>query len=281
MLASPRVSLLILLLVSAGLSVPTSAQTEDPLLASVRKAGQVKVGLASLPPYIAVSPDGKATGYVVEVLNLALKGMNLPALTPTLMAWDALIPGLDARQVDFMGGSVITQARCKAVVFAAPIWVTQDGLYVLPGNPKHLTGFSQVAQRPDIKLAVTNGSTQEAYALRLGVKPEQLVRVPDVQAGAATVVGGRADAYAVGQFSIVNPEKKGLQVVVDSRVPVYGFAPAFRKEDTRFRDAFSQQLNLLRSNGTMQQLYTDKYGIPNWDKLVNLTKASDTEPSCQ
>ncbi|MCC8984889.1 hypothetical protein H8A92_39995, partial [Bradyrhizobium sp. 10BB] len=54
-----------------------------------------------------------------------------------------------------------------------------------------------------------------------------------------------------------------------------------RKEDARFRDAFNAQLNLLRSNGTMEQLYVVKYGISNWDALVKLAKASDAEAGCE
>ncbi|MET4260848.1 polar amino acid transport system substrate-binding protein [Bradyrhizobium sp. S3.12.5] len=272
---------MLLLLGAAGFSLPSNAQTEGPLLASVQRAGEVKVGLGSAPPYIALSPDGHATGYIVEVLNLALKGMGLPALTPVLAKWDAMIPGLQARQFDFVGGQVITESRCKAVMFAAPIWVMRDALYTRPGNPKQLTGYSQVARSSDVKLAVITGTTQEAYALKQGVKSDQLVRVTDIQASAATVVGGRADAFVVGQFTITNPEEKGLQVVVDKQAPTHGFAAVFRKEDARFRDAFNEQLNVLRSNGTMEQLYVVKYGIPNWDALAKLTKAGDAEAGCE
>ncbi|WP_439406555.1 transporter substrate-binding domain-containing protein [Bradyrhizobium sp. DASA03076] len=210
---------LVLLLTLIGHSLPARAGTADPLLASIRKAGQAKVALGSAPPYIAVSPDGKATGYVIEVIDLALKGMGLPALAPVLTAWDAQIPGLQAHQFDFSGANVITEARCKAVLFTAPFYAMRDALYVLPGNPKHLTGFSELARSPEIKLAVVRGSSQEAYALKKGLTPERLVLVTDIQAGAATVIGHRADAFAVGQFTIVAPEQKGLEVVVDEQAP--------------------------------------------------------------
>lgn len=275
----PKLCLSVLLLIAVLL--PAHAQTQDRLFASIHKGGEVRVGLGSAPPYITISPDGSATGYVVEMLNLALKGMDLPAITPVLTKWDAMIPGLQARQFDFVGGQVITESRCKAVAFAAPIWVMRDGLYTPRGNPKHLTGYSQIAQRSDVKLAVVAGSTQEAYAMKRGIQSEQLVRVTDIQAGAAVVIGGRADAFVVGQFSIPDPEEKGLQVVVDKSAPAHGFAAVFRKEDARFRDAFNEQINFLRSNGAMERLYVVKYGFPNWDALAKLTKASDSEASCE
>lgn len=277
-----KLSLLVMSLTFCGYSLPTFADAEDPLLASMRKAGEAKAAMASFPPYIVVSAKGEATGYFVDVVNLALKGMGAPALSPTLTSWDAMIPGLQARKFDLINaGMTITEARCKAVVFSAPIFASQDALFLLPGNPKHLTGYSQIARSPDVKLAVLTGASQQAYALKQGVKPEQIVSVPDIQAGVSTVVGGRADAFAAGRFSISDPEQKGVEMVVDKEAPPYGAGVAFRKEDVEFRNAFNQQLNLLRSNGTMQQLYSIKYGVPNWDTLAGLTKASDVAPGCE
>lgn len=276
-----KLSLLVMSLTLAGYSVPTFAEADSPLLASMRKAGEAKAAMASFPPYLVVSANGEATGYFVEVVNLALKGMGAPALSPTLTSWDAMIPGLQARKFDLINaGMTITEARCKAVVFSAPIFVSQDALFLLPGNPKHLTGYSQIARTPEVKLAVLTGASQQAYALKQGIKPEQLVGVPDIQAGVSTVIGGRADAFAAGRFSIADPEQKGLELVVDKETPLTGAGVAFRKEDAEFRNAFNQQLNLLRTNGTMQQLYSVKYRVPNWDELAGLTKAGDVARSC-
>lgn len=257
------------------------AQADEGLASSMRKAGEARIAVASAPPWAFLAPNGEPQGYLLDVSTLALKGLGLAKMTPTLTTWDAMIPGLQARRFDFIpAGLVITEARCKAVAFSQPVTAQQDALYVLPGNPKKLTGFAQVAQTPDIKLAVLTGSAQEAYATRQGVKPDQMVRVPDVQAGVATVTGGRANAFAVGQFSVPNSKERGVEVVVDTQAPVVGIGIAFRKEDTAFRDAFNKQLDALRANGTMKDLYANKYGLPNWDVLAKLTKASDIAAGC-
>lgn len=278
----PKFPALMLLVAAAGHSISTSAQTDSPVLASIRKAGEVKVALGSAPPYVVFSPNGSVEGYTVDVVNLVLKGMGLPALTPVQTDFSAQIPALQARRVDIVApGLTITEAGCKAVVFSGPTFAMRAGLYVVPGNPKHVTSVSKIVQSTDIKVAVIAGSSGEAYVLKQGVKPDQLVRVTDIQAGAATVTGGRADTVLLGQFTIPNPEKKGLELVVDEKGPVYGYGAAFRKEDVRFRDAFNEQLNLLRSNGTLKKLYADKYGVSNWETLAKLTKASDTVPGCE
>jgi polar amino acid transport system substrate-binding protein len=282
MYATTRLSFPILLLALSGYSLPIHAASEDALLASMREAGTSKAAIASAAPWASISPSGEAQGYLVDVTNLALKGMGAPKISAVLTTWDAMIPGLQARRFDFVpAGLLVTEARCKVVAFSAPITAQQDALYVVPGNPKHLTGYAQVAQSPDIKLAVLTGSAQEAYAVKQTIKSEQLVRVPDIQAGIATVVGGRADAFAVGQFSVPNPQQKGVDLVVDQQAPVSSIAVAFRKEDVRFRDEFNKQIEAIRSNGAMKELYAGKYGFPNWDVLAKITNTNDLAPGCE
>jgi polar amino acid transport system substrate-binding protein len=177
-------------------------------------------------------------------------------------------------------GLNITAARCQVVAFSAPISVHQDGLYLMPGNPKGLTGYEAVAKMPDIKLAVLSGSSQEAYALKRGVKADQLVRVPDIQAGIAAVRGDRAQAFALGQFSVPNPAQRGVELVVDKDAPLQGIAIAFRKEDAPSRDAINAQVKTLKANGKLRELYEKKYGFPNWDLLNKTNTAADVEPGC-
>jgi polar amino acid transport system substrate-binding protein len=272
------------LTIAAGLammSLSAGAQ-ETPLLQSMQRAGEAKIAIAAAPPWASQSPSGEAQGYLVDVAAAALKAMGVSKLAATMTTWDAMIPGLQAKRFDFVpAGLLITEARCKAVAFSAPVTAQQDALYVPPGNPKRLTGVSQVASAPEIRLGVLTGSAQEAYALKQGVKAEQMVRVPDIQAGVATVIGGRADAFLVGQFSVPNPQQRGVEVVVDRNAPVAGIGIAFRKEDAAFRDAFDRQVATMRSNGTLRELYATKYGLPNWDTLAKLTKTTDVAPACE
>lgn len=282
MSATPKLSFLALLLALVGYSLPTLAEDEASLFASMRKAGGATAVLNSAPPFAFVSPSGKPQGYLIEVTELALKGMGVSKLSAVLMPSPADIAGLQARRFDLApGGLLITEARCRVVSFSAPLSAQQDALYVMPGNPNRLTGYAQFAQKPGIKLAVVTGSAQEGYAGMQGVKSDQLLRVPDIQAGVATVLGGRTNAFAVGQFSVPNPQQKGVEMVVDTTSPVSGIGIAFRKEDADFRDTFNKQLDILRRSGVLKELYAEKYGFPNWETLATLTKASDVVPGCE
>jgi len=277
-----RFAVLTSLLLGAAIAVPASAQTDPALLAAMRKSGEAKAAVAAAPPWASISPNGEGQGYLIDVTNMALKAMGAPQVVPVLTTWDAMIPGLQARRFDMVpAGLVITEARCKAVAFSAPVSAQQDALYVMPGNPKKLAGYSGVAQTADAKLAVLTGSFQESFALKQGVKQDQLVRVPDIQAGIATVTSGRANAFAVGQFSVANPEQRGVERVVDRESPVSSLAIAFRKEDTAFRDAFNVQLAKMRTSGALKELYSSKYSFPNYDVLAKVEKPSDLVPGCE
>jgi polar amino acid transport system substrate-binding protein len=260
---------------------PGQAQTPPALVQSMKQAGAAKVAIAAAPPYAYLAASGEAQGYLIEVSNEVLKALGVPKLQALMTTWDAMIPGLQAKQYDFLpGGMNITAARCQVVAFTVPVTAQQDALYVKPGNPKKLEGYASIAQTPGVQVAVLAGSSQENFALKRQIPPGQLVRVPDIQAGIAAVTGGRADAFIVGQFSVTEPGKKGVEAVVDKTSPPIGIAFAFRKEDAPTRDAFDVRINAMKADGTLKKLYADKHGFNNWDLLAKTNKASDIAPEC-
>jgi polar amino acid transport system substrate-binding protein len=269
---------------AVAISATAGAQTgsDAALVKAWKQAGAAKVAIASTPPYAFLAPSGVPQGYLIEMSQEVLRGLGVPKLTAVVTTWDAMIPGLQARQYDFLpGGMNITAARCQVVAFTVPVTAQQDALYVKPGNPKNLAGYASVALSPSVQVAVLAGSSQEAFALKRNIPQGQLVRVPDIQAGIAAVTGGRVDAFIAGQFSVTEPAKKGVEANVDRNSPPVGIALAFRKEDAATRDAFDAQINALKANGTLKQLYADKYGFNNWDLLAKVNKASDIAPECK
>ncbi|MBH5392167.1 transporter substrate-binding domain-containing protein [Bradyrhizobium diversitatis] len=286
-------SLLVVLLTSAGNSSEAFAQADDSFVGSLRKAGVVKAAVASVPPLIAISPTGKTTGYMADITNLALQGMGLPELTPSLIDYSAMIPALQARQVDLVVPVLqASEEKCKAVLYSAPVFLNRNVLFVKAGNPKHLTSLAQIATMPEVRVAVTSGGQPEALALKAGVKREQFVYAPDNQAGISTVIGGRANAYVAGQFSfsISKLKQLGLDVVVDPQSPVILYGVVVRKEDVGFRDALSHQINILRGNGKMREAFikwaaeadvADEIVAATWKTLSNVQKLSEVVPGCE
>lgn len=264
----------------AVLAAGTVAEAQA-LVDAMKQAGTATVAIAATPPYAYLSPSNEARGYLIEVSDEVLKALGVPKLTAVITTWDAMIPGLQAKQYDFLpGGMNITAARCQVVAFTVPVTAQQDALYVKPGNPKKLQGYTSVAQMPGAQVAVLAGSSQENFALKSQIPSGQLVRVPDIQAGIAAVIGGRADAFIVGQFSVPEPGSKGVEVVVDTASPAVGIAFAFRKEDAATRDAFNERIIAMKADGALKKLYADKYGFNNWELLAKTNKVSDIAAGC-
>jgi len=269
------------LLLASCAATPSASDTGDgSLLTDLQSAGSVKVSISQTMPYTSLGADGKPTGYVVDLATEVMQALGVPALDATVSTFDAMIPGLQANQVDMaIGGLSITNERCKTIDFSAPFVVVNDALFVSPGNPRDLTSFASVAADSTSHLAVITGSSQEAFALKQNIQDGQLVRVPDVQSGVAAVAGGRADAAAFGQFSVPEAIRQGLEMHVDKSTPLQGGAIAFRKSDVVLRDAFNEQLAKLREDGTLKDLY-EEWGFPNWDVLQDVTSAAQIASDC-
>ncbi|MBH5390676.1 transporter substrate-binding domain-containing protein [Bradyrhizobium diversitatis] len=282
-----------LLVALIGFSGPALAQADDPVIAALRKAGQVKAAVSSVPPLLTISRDGNATGYMAKITNLALKGLDLPEITPVVTAYGSMIPSLKAGQVDLVVPIMQpNRERCEQVLFSAPVFLNRNVLFVKAGNPKHLTNLSQIAGTPDLKVAVQPGGSNETQALKAGVKRGQLVPTPDNQAGMATVIGGRADAWLGGQasFPASTLKKLGAEIVVDPQLDIVLYGIVVRKENTGFRDALSEQVNILRENGKMKEAL-QKWAVEAdfaendfalmWDTLSKVRTIGESMPDCR
>lgn len=282
-----QLALSLFLTAGLGLGAKAVAAQDDPLFAKVREAGEVRVGVAPSPPYMMLSPSGEATGITVEINKLILKAMGLPKMTPVFLEWGAVFPALDARQIDYFGGQInIVEDRCQKLAFSVPMTAARLGMFVLPDNPKQLATLADAARNPVLKLAIVAplNSAYGIYARALGVKPDQLVAVPENQAGIASVLGGRADAYLVTASAIPEPEKKGVKMVIDQNSPVFANGAAFRLENKAFRNAYNEHAIRFIKDGTYKRLW-EKFGAPYADAtnelLMSFSSAGDIVQACK
>jgi polar amino acid transport system substrate-binding protein len=178
----------------------------------------------------------------------------------------------------------ITGARCKVILFSEPLTVQRETLTVVKNNPKGIAGHDSFVKNSALKLAAIAGSSQEAYAkTTMKVPSDQIVPVPDHRTGIDAVLSGRADAMALGEFSVKrvtnDDDRQKLETFPLAAVPVTGTAVAFRKGDKAFRDQFDQELAKLRSSGELGKLYRE-WGFTNPDDLLKVKRA-DLAEGCE
>jgi polar amino acid transport system substrate-binding protein len=118
---------------------------------------------------------------------------------------------------------------------------------------------------PDLRLAVATGTVEVGYAEDAGIPDDQLEVFADIDSMYSALEAGEVDA--------VTGTAATVQRQVDSRSGIEAVEPffptdaegeevlpcgayGFRQEDQAFRDAFNEQLNEFRQDGTTMEIIT-------------------------
>ena len=253
----------ILLVVAACGSGDSNSSEEKSVLKELQEKGKVTVGFANEKPY-AYEEDGELKGAAVEIAKEVLGNLGIEEVEGQLSDFSNLIPGLNAGKFDLVtAGMAITPDRCENVAFGEPEIKYGEGLIVSTGNPEDLHSYADIANNPDIKVAVMSGATEIDFLLREGVEDGQIVRVPDIPASFSAVESGRAHATTGTEMTIKmalessNIDK--LEFVEDFEQPEiegnpsYG-AAAFRVDNDELRKAYNEELAKLKESGEIAGL---------------------------
>jgi len=274
-----------------GVSLMLSAASvvhAEGLLDSVKAGKTVRVGFAEQEPFIVSGPNEQLIGYEADLLRAVLAKFGKSELKGVPTQFGALIPGLQANRFDVIASDLyIRPDRCKLVAFAEPTHIVNDGIVVRAGNPKGIHSYTDIAKDPTLKVGyLTGGGPIADHALAAGVKPEQLVTLPDVASLFAAVKTGRIDVFLNTAVTVAATLKTAndpaleralpfAQAVIDGKPAVGVGSFAFRREDQAFVDAFNKHLIEILRSGEAARI-GEPYGfsaedIPNGDlKLSSL-----------
>lgn len=244
------------------------------------------IGLANEQPYAYMDENGEATGFSTEVATAVLNEMGYEKLDFQVVEFGDLISSLNAGQFDVIAaGMYLTPDRIKQVAFSDPDYCIPEALAVAAGNPHGIVDYSSIAENPDLVLAVASGTVEVDYAEVAGVPDEQLKSYSGIDQMYAALIAGEVDA-ASGTEATVNSHVAGNEAKIVATEPFYpeaaeGFDDpvlpcggyAFRLDDQALRDAFNDQLDKFRQDGTTKQIITQYEGFTdeNVDKANDLT----------
>lgn len=256
--------LMLLLLAACGNGESNSGASGDgSKLDQLKDKGVVRVGFANEKPY-AYEEDGKLQGAAVAIAKAVFENLGIDEVDGKLSEFGQLIPGLGAGKFDVItAGMAITPDRCENVAFGEPEIKYGEGLIVEKGNPLNLKSYKDIADNPDVKVAVMSGATEKDFMIREGVAEDQIMMVPDIPASFSAVESGRAAVTTGTEMTIkmalesANNEK--LEFVNDFEqpdiegVPSYG-AAAFNNGDDELREAYNEELKKLKDSGKIAEL---------------------------
>lgn len=219
-------------------------------LERAQQEGTITLAVASERPYSWVDESGEPTGATIAMHEEIFSALGIDNIEVEEVAWDSLIPGLNAGRWDVVSaGMSILPDRCAEASFSDPEIMYTTTLAVPAGNPMGLTDLdSVVAAGGDVTLAVQSGAIEDGYAEDLGIA--NTIDVDTATAGLEAVQSGRADAFALTAVSLnyMTEDMTDLETteafvqVIDGVEQIGAGATVFRQADTDLLEAYNEEL---------------------------------------
>lgn len=247
---------------------------------SALAAGQtLRVGAdLTYPPFQYRDVNGKPTGFEIDITNAVCKAIAVKC-EYVVSSFDAEIPSLMAKKVDFISPLGATIKRKKSIDFSDFIYhvpsqlVARKGSDLLP-TPESLRGKN---------IAVQQGSIQEMYAnkywapagVEIKTYPDQDVIYQDLAAG--RLDGALSPAVAIAFGFLQKPEGKEFALtgpeVRDDVLFSIGSAYGVRKGDEKTQKMLNEGLAKIMADGTWQKIKQHYFG--NIAMKVTRTETAD------
>lgn len=166
------------------------------LLARVRRSGVLRVGHALEAPDAVLDPLGQPSGESPEVARAVAERLGLGTAW-ILASFDHLIPDLLTDRFDLIAaGMSITPERARQVRFTRPTLRVRPGWLTQASRPLTLD-YSAVQPSDNFRIAVLQGSAEEALFHQRPVPADSLLSVADARSGQTAVLLGQAGALAL------------------------------------------------------------------------------------
>ncbi|OAF08723.1 ectoine/hydroxyectoine ABC transporter substrate-binding protein EhuB [Bradyrhizobium centrolobii] len=266
---------------SLALAAAVHHQSAAEALADrVRNNATITVGIYNVAPWGYKNEDGSISGIHPDLLRAVLGSLGISNIEFAIVEFPALIPSLVSRRIDIVAtGMAITPVRCQQVIFTEPDLAIGDALVVLPGNPKNLHSYTDIANNPDLRIGGARGTTNVENAFKAGIPRERILQFDGGKSIIAALFAGRIDAIAWSVPTAINALKDpAVQGKVERALPFKGVvengresafytAMVFRPEDKELRDRYNESFATLKSTGTIKQImakydFTDTELVP-------------------
>ncbi|MCC4722471.1 ectoine/hydroxyectoine ABC transporter substrate-binding protein EhuB [Salinicoccus sp. RF5] len=264
---------------------------ESGKLAELQESGTVNIGFANEPPYAYEdSESGELEGAAIDIATAVFQEMGIDNVEGHLTDWGELIPGVQAGQYDVItAGMAILPDRCENALFAEPEMQYGEGLVVQAGNPQDIHSYADIADNPDVTVALMEGTTQFDFLDQEGVDPSQIMSVGDIPAQLSAVQSGNADVTAATEATLraayESLDSDDVEIVEDFEqpdiegIPSFG-AAAFNLEDEELRTAYNDALETLKEDGTIDEILDESQGFTAENNRVEVGEVT-TEQLCE
>jgi len=207
------------------------------------------------PPFSYVTPANEYTGFDVDSIKWIAENQGFEVKFETV-AWDGIIPALQAGQIDMVySGMTITDERKEKVAFSDPYWTVNQMVVAQSGSDVTIDDIKEGKAVVGTQSGCTAAIWMEENLVDTGIMPKDNIRVyGSTPLAVDDLVNGRVDAAMYDDLS--------MKDIIEGRdVEVIGFIEtneqfgiAVRKDDTEL---------LAMLNAGLANLMADPY----WDEL--------------
>ncbi len=223
-------------------------------------SAEIKLGLdsAPYPPFADQDASGNRSGFEIELGNAICEAMGETCVW-TPIAWDGIIPALQAKKIDAIFASMsITPKRMKVIDFSNKYYNTPAAIVAakdsaIDGSPDSVDG----------KIVGVQVSTTHAdYAKKhFGDKAAEVKTYQAFDEHNADLIAGRVDAVVGDSLAfsdfLSKDNAKGFEIkgyLNDEAVFGKGVGVGMRKGDTELMKKFNDAIAKVRADGTYDKI---------------------------
>ncbi|OON41593.1 ABC transporter substrate-binding protein [Izhakiella australiensis] len=219
----------------------------------------------SYPPFQLRDSSGQPGGFEIDITKAVCKAINAKCEF-IVSSFDAEVPSLLARKVDFISPLGVTDKRRKSIDFS-------DFIYHIPTKLVARKGSGLLPTVESLRgkqIAVQQGSIQEMYANQYwSPKGINVMHYADADAIYQDLAAGRLDGalspgVAVTFGFLSKPEGKDFALVGpevhDDKLFSIGSAYGVRKGDTALQKRLNDGLAKIIADGTWQKIKEHYFG---------------------
>ena len=245
-------------LLVASLGVSNLAGAQAPEWAKIR------IGVeANYPPFSQMSPDGKFSGFDIDIAN-ALCAQMKAECTLVSQEWDGMMPALNAKKFDMIVASMsITEERKKSADFSdsyydiPSAWIAKAGSYTTV-TPAALKGKKIIVTRNTPRAKFVQDNFKDSEILLVAKEAEVTM---ELAAGRGDI--GFGSSLAATAAFLKSPEGKGYAkvgapVTLGGAAQGGGVGIAMRKGEDSLRTKVNAALKTITANGVYKSI-NDKY----------------------
>jgi polar amino acid transport system substrate-binding protein len=246
---------------------PVWARPSIDTVATIRKRGTLRVGVVANEPYVMRNASGELAGFSIDLGRQLAADLGVD-VEFVVTSWTQVIADLVGNHFDVIAcGLWITPQRALVVNFSTPVSVGTMSLVA----SKSLAAAMKTRQdfdRPDVRIVVYAGSSQESVAARLFPKAT-LVKVEGDADPVAPVVEGKAHALLVTTPTpqlVVNQAPDRLFLPLQDPLQTTTAALGVRKGDVDFLNFLDSWVAFQREGGWLAERQNHWFRTTDWAK---------------